>query len=205
MIDGKPALSTFDDKTFDMERKHPTRIKVWVDHDRDLAVGELHRLWPQDGWWRAAFVLDNGITEELPVGQHVSVGLREFKSGALALTEVSLVRHGAVRGAEIIERLDLGPIIKATPPLTTPTPAAKPKPVEERRPAPQQVVYRQPTPNARHRAEGAELRRRLDWLEKHTGRPPDVEAVIVGMQREINGPTPNELLAQVQREKLRAA
>jgi len=34
---------------------------------------ELHRGFTQDGWWRATLVLDDEITEELQVGQHVSV------------------------------------------------------------------------------------------------------------------------------------
>ena len=42
-------------------------------------------------------------------------------------------------------------------------------------------------------AEHAELNRRLDWIEQHTGRPADTEAVIVGMQRELNGPSLGDL------------
>ena len=33
-----------------------------------------------------------------------------------------------------------------------------------------------------------EMRRRLEWLEKHTGRY-DIEAVVLGMQRELQGPS----------------
>ena len=32
------------------------------------------------------------------------------------------------------------------------------------------------------------MRRRLEWLEKHTGRY-DIEAVVLGMQRELQGPS----------------
>jgi hypothetical protein len=56
-------------------------------------------------------------------------------------------------------------------------------------------VYRKPSVSARDQAEEAEMRRRLDWLEKHTGRY-DLEAVLIGMQRELNGPSLDELLRQ---------
>ena len=36
------------------------------------------------------------------------------------------------------------------------------------------------------------MRRRLEWLENHTGRY-DLEAVIAGMRRELAGPTIHDL------------
>jgi hypothetical protein len=51
------------------------------------------------------------------------------------------------------------------------------------------------TVSARHQAEEAEMRRRLEWLEADTGRY-EVEAVILGMQRELHGPTIDELHAE---------
>ena len=58
---------------------------------------------------------------------------------------------------------------------------------------------RVPRPNhrdARRRAEEDELNRRLDWLEQHTGRPADVEAVVIGMQRELHGQSLDDLIRQ---------
>ena len=118
-VKGEPVLTTFDEKTFEMERKTAGRIKVCVDHDRTMEVGTLARLYPQDGWWHAAFVLDKDVREELQIGQPVSIGMSDWKWGSISLDEVSIVRRGAVRGAEIIERLDLGrPDPKPTPPQT---------------------------------------------------------------------------------------
>ena len=36
----------------------------------------------------------------------------------------------------------------------------------------------------------------MDWLEANTGRPPDMEAVLRGLRREIEGPTLDELYAE---------
>ena len=113
---GKPCVSTFDENSFEMERKTPSRIKVWVDHDRTIQVGTLARLYPQDGWWHATFALDKDIREELQIGQPMSVGISHWKWGSISLDEVSIVRRGAVRGAEIIERLELSPDAKPAPP-----------------------------------------------------------------------------------------
>jgi len=37
------------------------------------------------------------------------------------------------------------------------------------------------------------MRRRLAWLEQHTGRY-DLETVVLGVQRELHGPTLEELV-----------
>ena len=98
-----------------------------------------------------------------------------------------------MRGAEVIERIGLGPVTSA--PAAAPTPTARPKqPVEARKPAPQPVVYRPPV-SARHQAKEDEMRPRLEWLEKHTGRY-DLEAVILGMQRELHGLSIRELYSE---------
>ena len=72
-----------------------------------MSAGE--RVYPEDGWWRVAFVLDKEITEELQVGQPVSIGVSEWKWGSISLDEVSVVRRGAVRGAEVVERFEARP------------------------------------------------------------------------------------------------
>jgi len=43
-------------------------------------------------------VLDKEITEELQVGQPISIGSREWNWGSISLDEVSIVRQGAVKG-----------------------------------------------------------------------------------------------------------
>src|SRR4029079_11639128 len=64
-VKGTPALTTFNESPFEAERRNPGRIPVWVNHDRTIDVGRLQRVYPEDGWWRVAFVLDDEITEEL--------------------------------------------------------------------------------------------------------------------------------------------
>ena len=59
-IKGKPGPMTFDETTFEVHRKHPYRIGVYVEHDRTMRVGGLQRVWPQDGWWNVIAVLDKG-------------------------------------------------------------------------------------------------------------------------------------------------
>jgi len=54
-VKGTPARTTFDESTFEAERRNPGRIPVWVNHDRTVDVGRLERVYPDDGWWRVAF------------------------------------------------------------------------------------------------------------------------------------------------------
>ena len=156
-----------------------------LEHDLLKRIGKVQTLWRPDGWFVADFTLDPELTAELHEGQPVSVGLSLFKSGSRFLSEVSVVRRGAVEGEEITSRVALKP-----PEPTPARPAAAQPPVAAAAPP---VVYRTP-PSARAAAEDAELRRRLDWLEQHTGRY-DIEAVVLGMQRELNGPTLDEVYA----------
>jgi len=58
------------------------------------AACRLERVYPEDGRWRVAFVLDDEITEELQVGQPVAIGISEWNWGSISLDEVSVVRQG---------------------------------------------------------------------------------------------------------------
>lgn len=123
-IAGTPtqALTTFDETTFALERTSPTRIPVLVNHDRTLDVGRLARCYPEDGWWHVAFALDRDIREELRVGQPVSAGITENKWGSLFLDEVSIVPRGAVQGAQVVDRIDIGPFVQRSAAPTGRTP-----------------------------------------------------------------------------------
>ena len=100
-------------------------------------------------------------------------------------------QDGAVAGAEIVERFDLGP------PKPKPNPKPAPAPAPKRVPARQVVIHRQPSLTAsRARLEDEEMRRRMDWLESTYGQPADPELVIRGMQMERHGPSPAELYAE---------
>jgi hypothetical protein len=80
------------------------------------------RFYPQDGWLRVAFVLDNEIREEVHVGQPLSIGISEWNCGGISLDEVSIVRECAMRGAEIIERLERNAVGVRSSPETAPVP-----------------------------------------------------------------------------------
>ena len=53
-------------------------------------------------------------------------------------------------------------------------------------------VYREPAVSARYLEEEREMRRRLEWVLRMTGRY-DLEAVVLGMQRELQGPSIHDL------------
>jgi hypothetical protein len=175
---GGSKVSTFTADAFDLERTAKTKPPVWINHDPELAIGRVVQLYTDADreWWCAHFMLDRDVPDdvELEVGQPVSVGL----TGQVGtyLSEVSVVRHGAVKGAEIIARnvVSVGDEARPTSdPVSSPTVL----PVRRIRPA--------PTVMSAH-DENAEYRRRLDWLEQHTG-SVDPEAVLAAMQVEREG------------------
>jgi hypothetical protein len=186
--DGQPVTFTFDEFDFSMSRSNARDIPVYIKHDPTLEIGNLHSLTPNREWWVACFEIDPAHGIEFDIGQNVSVGLRWHPDypDQRRMGELSIVRRGQVPGAQITHR------IPAPAPRPAPTPPPKLTPT---RAAPQPVVYRKPSVSSREQAEEAEMRRRLEWLEKHTGRY-DLEAVLIGMQRELHGPSPDELLRQ---------
>jgi len=105
------------------------------------------------------------------------------------LREVSLVARGAVKGAEITSRRAMppAPVEQKLPP----EPARPPVELvhQDDRPV---LVHRKPAVIARHLEEDREMRRRLDWLLRMTGRY-DLEAVVAGMQRELHGQSIHDL------------
>ena len=103
---------TFTEDSLRIERESRNPGKVLLDHDVLKRIGEVQTLWRHEGWFVADFTLDPELTAELHVGQPVSVGLSLFHSGSRYLSEVSIVRRGAVDGAEITRRVEL----KAAPP-----------------------------------------------------------------------------------------
>ena len=185
---GRPVTFVFDQDNFSLSRSRAHDIPVCIGHDHGLEIGNLRSLTPNLGWWVACFELNDELGIEFEVGQPVSVGLTWHDRSVPSVEELSIVRRGLVDGAAITHRM-----LKPKPnPAPTPEPARTTEVVEVIQ---QAVVYRQPAASARDQAEEAEMRRRLQWLEKHTGRC-DVEAVVLGMRRELDGPTPEELLAR---------
>jgi hypothetical protein len=114
--DGGPCVSTFNDTSFEIERTSKTKPEIWVNHDRDLRIGNVAMLYTHRDWWMCDFMPDRDCPDdiEFEVGQPVSVGLSQLKIGSrgMFLHEVSIVRRGAVEGAEITSRWE----IKETPP-----------------------------------------------------------------------------------------
>jgi hypothetical protein len=195
-LDGTPDFSTFHEKSFEVERTSKRLPDLCVAHDRDTIIGTIQMLYVYRDWWCCDFSLDPALPNELECGQPVSVGLDVIGSGhgSPFLREISIVPRGAVKGAEITSRVALKPKPVEQKPQPTPDPArSAPAPVDVIPHDPRPVhICRQPAVSSRDRAEDAELRRRLDWLEKHTGRY-DVEAVVLGLQRELAGPSSHDL------------
>ena len=79
----------------------------------------------------------------------------------------------------------------------TPTPKPTPTPQPDRQAKPQPAVasvYRGRTVS--DAAWRQEYERRMDWLERTTGRPAEHDVVLRGLRREIEGPTLDELYAE---------
>jgi hypothetical protein len=190
---GQPVTWTFDKHHFWESRARASDIPVCLNHDHDLRIGNLRQLTPNREWWVCCFELDDALGLEFDVGQNVSVGLKWFDEDASAprVEELSIVRRGRIPGAEITHRVEHKPKPKPAP---APEPAKRREEVVEVINHPQPVIHRKPV-NSRHQAEDAELHRRLAWLEKHTGRY-DLEAVILGMQRELAGPSIHDLMRE---------
>jgi hypothetical protein len=184
---GRPDFYTFDEKSFEIERTRPSNVNVCLKHDRSKRIGKLTNLIPFRGWWICDFTIDPALRSELRVGQPVSVGLVSLSvgSGVPILSEVSIVRKGAVEGACITSRHELKP----STPRSKPSPAArKPTPA-----AGEVILHRTPAPVEDPFM--VELQRRMDWAERRTGRPANMEDVLNGMRRELHGPSLDEVYA----------
>jgi phage head maturation protease len=173
-------------------------LPVLLSHDNKKPVGEIQRVFSEDGWWWADFTLDPSKTfscvaaDNLRVGSPVSVGYRTLrhdeslaKAGvkwhtSAILDEVSVLNHGehpAYSGAEIAFILPHKRV-----PRTAKSPPATATP-EPRKPARTQIIHRaavvQPDPDIE------ELHRRIDWAERRTGRPADVETILTNLRVEL--------------------
>ena len=50
--DGAPIVSTFNDKSFEIERTSKTKPEIWVNHNRAVKVGNVVMLSvKRAGWW----------------------------------------------------------------------------------------------------------------------------------------------------------
>ena len=101
-----------DEQTWRTWMETPWHVGVRVSHDPGN-VGICSFLRVRDGWYEADFILNDKIErnlpEGLPVGQPMSVGMRHFDSKVLLLQEISIVPHGAIRGAEVTSRRERKP------------------------------------------------------------------------------------------------
>ena len=118
--DGRPPFSyTFDHQTFAVEQASKRVIPVCDDHQRHKEIGRVDKLIAQLGFWEAEFSLDPDMNE-LEIGQPVSVALSTLGigSGIPFITEISVVPHGAVKGA-VVRNRRLIPTAKPEPPKPT--------------------------------------------------------------------------------------
>ena len=73
---GKPYFTTFNDKSFEIERTSKTKPEIWVNHNQAVRVGQVVMLYvSRAGWWECDFMLDPQLPNQLDVGQPMSVGL----------------------------------------------------------------------------------------------------------------------------------
>jgi hypothetical protein len=159
-------------------------IPLLCDHDTGQEIGRVRKIdeiKDVDGRWYVALAT---VTEKPPWLKRGTGASFEYKPlASMELNGWKLIQRALVTEVTVTspthQCLDEGAKV-----LLLSEMKEKPKPVGARKPVPQPVVYRQPSVSARHQAEEAEMRRRLDWLERHTGRY-DVEAVVVGMQHEL--------------------
>ncbi len=116
----------FDETCFALERKHPDRVAVLLDHDIARVAGWLDTLLVHRGWLLGTFHLDldsnAGVVAHhyIQCGTPVSVGFNpdvtaEFGESGIRrhlvakLNEVSIIRRGlaAYRGAQVTHRMAL--------------------------------------------------------------------------------------------------
>jgi hypothetical protein len=112
------------------------------------------------------------------------------------LREVSIVPRGAIRGAQIIHKIPLpkqAPLPKPAQSVPTMSSASTAKPAPKPQPVNATVRRARPITDS---AWMQELERRMDWLERSTGRTADIGVVMASMRREIDGPTIDELYAE---------
>ena len=127
VVDRTDGLITeyFDDTCFALERKHPDRVAVLLDHDITRVAGWLDTLLVHRGWLIGTFHLDldsnaGAVAHDyIRCGTPVSVGFNpeltvERGSGirhhvVAKLNEVSIIRTGiaAYRGAQVTHRIEL--------------------------------------------------------------------------------------------------
>lgn len=109
MKGGGRERMTFTEESFSIERESRRPIRLLLEHDVLMQIGNVGRVRRQGEWFVADFELQPEITEVLHVGQPVSPGLSVFNSGGTYISELSVVSHGAIAGAEITSRRALLP------------------------------------------------------------------------------------------------
>jgi hypothetical protein len=119
LVGGGSKVSTFTAEDFAIERTAKTKPPVWVAHDRNLGIGRIVQLYTDAGreWWCACFAMAREVPDdvEFEVGQPVSVGIHQGRSGGTYLDEISIVPRSAVKGAEITRRYAFEPARNPTP------------------------------------------------------------------------------------------
>jgi hypothetical protein len=114
-------------------RQEPGRVRVLVDHADDLELARMSVLVNHRDWLIGDFILDEHVAEHVRPGTPVSIGFDPIEttvtpSGTrlrecVLLRDVSIVREGAIPGAEIISVMKLNPVpppAPRRPPRTAP-------------------------------------------------------------------------------------
>lgn len=172
-----------------------------------------------EGWWHLEFELKPSLTmscvaaDNLRVGSPVSVGYRTLRHDesltdigvkwhtVAILNKLSILRHGekpAYPGAEvtfILPRKHIPRVAKSQPAA----PPARATRVPASEPPAGEVFYGAGPYGGtgviarRDDLDMQELDSRMNWVEARTGRPADMEVVMRDMQREMYGPSLDEV------------
>jgi hypothetical protein len=169
-------------------------IPVIVDHGADLPVGVVREIAPfmdTDGEWLSALCrIDGEPPGWLRPGTGVSCGYKTLRRSDVngwdvihtaLLDEISVLhmQHACEPGARV---------------LALRREESSPARVSDR-PVAGEVIYREPA--IIEDPYMLEVRRRMDWAERRSGRPADMEAILAHMGREEQGPTIDELYAEM--------
>jgi phage head maturation protease len=184
-------------------------VPVLLSHDESRPVGEVIVRIAHKGWFHVDFKLDASklhscvAADRLKVGTPVSIGFRTLKHDE-QLAKNGVMRHTLARfdelsilgpgdmpgypGAKITRIYEPKPATRTNP---KPPPAAR-KPTAAAATA-EVIVSRAPT--LVEDPFMVEVQRRMDWAERRTGRPANMEDVLNGMRRELHGPTIDDVYA----------
>jgi hypothetical protein len=174
------------------------RLAVVVDHDMARPIGVVREIVEHedtDGTWWAALATIPEPPGWLKRGAGVSFGFKNLHRADVNGWEV--VRDALLDEISVLHLMHPGdPGAKV---LTLHRTESSPARVTSDRPAAGEVIYHEQATTEQAIRDGdpymVEVLRRMDWAERRTGRQADMEIVLRDMQRELHGPSLDDVYA----------